>query len=70
LPITMAIVMFLQQRLSFKSNAAANPEQQKMMLILMPVLFGVMFYHMPSGLVLYWFMQSLLMFLYQWKISK
>ena len=70
LPIAMAIVMFLQQRLSLKSNAAANPEQQKMMLILFPILFGVMFYHMPAGLVLYWFVQSLLMFLYQWKISK
>jgi YidC/Oxa1 family membrane protein insertase len=67
LPILMAIGMFVQQKLSMASAAASDSaaEQQKMMLILMPVLFGFIFYHMASGLVLYWFVNSVLMLAYQ-----
>ncbi|MBU0606207.1 MAG: YidC/Oxa1 family membrane protein insertase, partial [Candidatus Omnitrophica bacterium] len=35
-------------------------EQQKIMLIVMPVVFGFIFYSMPSGLVLYWVVNTLL----------
>jgi len=67
LPIIMAITMFFQQKLSSKSMPGADPQQQKMMLILMPVLFGVMFYRFPSGLGLYWVMYSLFSLFFQWK---
>ena len=72
LPILMAITMFLQQKFSFKPAAASAEaaEQQKLMSILMPILFGILFYKMSSGLVLYWFTNSLLMVAFQWKISK
>ncbi|MCM8779861.1 MAG: membrane protein insertase YidC [Candidatus Omnitrophica bacterium] len=68
LPLLMCLIMFLQQKMTAKS--AVSSEQQKMMLVLFPILFGVIFYHMPAGLVLYWLVNSLLMFVYQLKLSK
>lgn len=70
LPILMMIGMFIQQKLSLASNSGGSAQQQKIMLIVFPVLFGVIFYHMPAGLVLYWFINSTLMLIYQIKISK
>ncbi len=73
LPILMSGVMFLQQKMTSSSSGASNnpmAEQQKMMAIMMPILFGFLFYKMPSGLVLYWLFNSVLMLLFQWKISK
>jgi YidC/Oxa1 family membrane protein insertase len=31
-----------------------------MMLIIMPIMFGFIFYNMPSGLVLYWVVNTVL----------
>ena len=70
LPIVMAIGMFLQQKLSSASTGGAAAEQQKMMLIIMPIMFGIIFYHMPSGLVLYWFINSALMLVFQVRLSR
>jgi YidC/Oxa1 family membrane protein insertase len=62
--------MFLQQKFSLASTSTGSHEQQKMMLIMMPVMFGFIFYRMPAGLVLYWLINSALMFFYQWRISR
>ena len=35
-----------------------DPAQARMMLIVMPVMFTVMFYQFASGLVLYWFVSN------------
>lgn len=70
LPILMMATMFFQQKLSMKSMSSAQAEQQKMMLWIMPIMFGFIFYNMPSGLVLYWFVNSILMTLSQWKALK
>ena len=71
LPILMAIGMFIQQKISLtKNNVGAAAEQQKMMLILMPLLFGFIFYRMPSGLVLYWFINSALTLVYQLRVNR
>ena len=64
LPILMMIGMFFQQKITMKSSGQSN-EQQKMMLIIFPLMFGFIFYNMPSGLVLYWFVNSMLMLLQQ-----
>jgi len=65
LPILMAGVMVLQQKLSQGLTAGTmtkeQASQQKMMMMLMPVLFGFLFYKMPSGLVLYWLTNTILM---------
>ncbi len=61
LPFLMIGSMIWQQRLTPQSGA---PEQQKMMMF-MPIVFGVMFYKLPSGLVLYWFVNNLLSIFHQ-----
>jgi len=59
LPILLIVAMFLQQRLTPRTTGGdPQAEQtQKMMMWMMPAMFGFLFYGMPSGLVLY-FMTS------------
>ena len=66
----MAIGMFVQQKISTVKATGEAAQQQKMMSIIMPVMFGVIFYQMPSGLVLYWFVNSTLMLIYQMRMNK
>lgn len=61
LPILMGVGMFVQQKLS---AVAADPAQARIMM-LMPVMFTFMFANLPSGLVLYWFTNSLMSILMQ-----
>lgn len=68
LPILVAVEMFIQQKISLRMSTG-NLEQQKMMMILMPIIFGGLFYRMPAGLVLYWFVNSSLMLVYQIKTA-
>ena len=68
LPIIMILIMFFQQKLT--TPQAQSSEQQKMMTIFMPLIFGFIFYSFPAGLVLYWLCNSLYTFLYQLKITK
>ncbi|MEW6008289.1 MAG: YidC/Oxa1 family insertase periplasmic-domain containing protein [Candidatus Omnitrophota bacterium] len=70
LPILMIIAMFFQQKMSMSNLPSSQSEQQKMMLWMMPALFGIMFYNMPSGLVLYWVLNSSLTMVSQWKALK
>ncbi len=57
LPLMMGVAFYLQQRLMpTQANASANPQmaqQQKMMKIMMPLLFPLMLYKAPSGVNLY-----------------
>jgi YidC/Oxa1 family membrane protein insertase len=57
LPILMIGSMLWQQKLT--PSTAATPEQEKIMYF-MPVIFGFVFYNLPSGLVLYWFINNML----------
>lgn len=50
LPIIMTVSMFVQQKLS------STDPKQKMLLYLMPLIFGFMFRNFPAGLTLYWTM--------------
>ena len=69
LPVLMAIGMFVQQKISMTKATGEAAQQQKLMTIIMPIMFGVIFYQMPSGLVLYWFVNSILMLSYQLRIN-
>src|SRR5579884_157864 len=51
LPIILIATQFFTQRLT--PTAGVDPNQQRMMM-LMPLLFGFMFYYASAGLVLYW----------------
>ncbi|MDD5085449.1 MAG: membrane protein insertase YidC [Candidatus Omnitrophica bacterium] len=57
LPLLMIVSMVWQQKLT--PTVSTSKEQQTMMLI-MPVVFGIVFYNLPSGLVLYWFVNNML----------
>jgi YidC/Oxa1 family membrane protein insertase len=69
LPLLMMGMMFFQQKFSQAVSVGEAAEQQKMMGIIFPLLFGVIFYHMPSGLVLYWSLNSCLMVINQVRIK-
>ena len=60
LPILMIGAMIVQQKLSQAKTTAAQTDQQKMMATIMPVMFGFIFYNLPSGLVLYWLTNTVL----------
>ncbi len=66
LPIIMTGTTYLQQRMS---SGDVVGQQQKMMMM-MPLIFIVIFWNMPSGLVLYWTMQNLLQILHQLYVTK
>jgi YidC/Oxa1 family membrane protein insertase len=66
LPVLMGLSMFLQQKLS----GVGNDPTQKTMLYVMPVMFTVIFLNFPSGLVLYWFVNNLLVTAAQYVILK
>lgn len=66
LPIVMVVTMFLQMKLSPQPMDNA---QAKMMMI-MPIVFGVMFFFFASGLVLYWLTNNVLSIWQQWYVNK
>ena len=66
LPIIMTGTTYLQQRMT---TGEAVGQQQKM-LMFMPLIFIVIFWNMPSGLVLYWIMQNALQMLHQIYINR
>lgn len=70
LPLLMVFAMFFQQKMNAANSSNAMNEQQKMLTIVFPIVFGFVFYNMPSGLVLYWFINNILMLVTQLKISK
>jgi YidC/Oxa1 family membrane protein insertase len=57
LPLLMGGSMLLQQKMT-PSSPGADPAQQKMMMFL-PVVFTFMFWSMPTGLTLYWFVSNI-----------
>lgn len=72
LPLIMVGAMFLQQRLTqikLEGQDPAMEAQQRMMAIMMPIVFGFIFYSMPAGLVLYWLTNTILMTAYQLRLK-
>lgn len=67
LPLLMLGSMVWQQKLT--PQMATSPEQKQIM-TLMPIMFGFMFYQMPSGLVLYWFVNNMLTIIHQVFINR
>jgi YidC/Oxa1 family membrane protein insertase len=66
LPLVMAGTMFIQTKLN---PTPPDPLQAKMMMIL-PLVFSVMFFFFPSGLVLYWLVNNIYSIAQQWLITK
>ncbi|MBN2019327.1 MAG: YidC/Oxa1 family insertase periplasmic-domain containing protein [Sedimentisphaerales bacterium] len=56
LPILMAVAFYLQQKLTPQQAASPDPQtaqQQKIMMLMMTIMFPLMLYKAPSGLNLY-----------------
>ena len=66
LPLVMAGTMFIQVKLN---PTPPDPMQAKMMMI-MPLVFSVMFFFFPAGLVLYWLVNNVYSIAQQWVITR
>ena len=66
LPVVMAASMFVQTKLN---PTPPDPIQAKVMMY-MPLVFSVMFFFFPAGLVLYWVVNNLLSIAQQWQINQ
>ncbi len=65
LPVVMTLTTLLQTALN---PAPPDPMQAKLMWF-MPLIFSVMFFFFPAGLVLYWITNNILSILQQWIIN-
>ncbi|CAM3755228.1 membrane protein insertase YidC [Polynucleobacter antarcticus] len=66
LPVVMAASMYVQTKLN---PTPADPIQAKVMMY-MPLVFSIMFFFFPAGLVLYWVVNNLLSIAQQWQINQ
>jgi YidC/Oxa1 family membrane protein insertase len=60
----MGIAMFVQQKMQ-----TTDPKQAAMMYML-PVVFTVLFFRFPSGLVLYWLVNNILTIGHQYLMTR
>ncbi|MGO9095078.1 MAG: membrane protein insertase YidC [Bryobacteraceae bacterium] len=67
LPVLMIVAQYAMQKMT--PTPGQDPSQAKVMQW-MPVVFGAMFYNMPSGLVLYWLTSNLVGIAQQWFINQ
>jgi len=66
LPIIMGAATILQQKLS--TTQGAQTEQQMVMGMMIPIVMTLVFYNMPSGLVLYWTTNTILTVFHQYRV--
>ncbi len=66
LPLIMAATMFLQTKLN---PTPPDPVQAKVMMV-MPIVFSVMFFFFPAGLVLYWLVNNVYSITQQYYITR
>jgi len=67
LPLLMTVSTIIQQK---QTMVDTGNQQQKIMMYMMPVILLFIFWTMPSGLVLYWFLQNLYQVLHQFVVNK
>jgi YidC/Oxa1 family membrane protein insertase len=66
LPLVLAATSFVQMKMS---PPPPDPVQAKIMLF-MPLMFSVMFFFFPAGLVVYWLANNIFSIIQQWYINK
>lgn len=66
LPILMAIAMYFQTKLTPSTGGG----QMAMMNTMMPLFMVFIFYNMPSGLVLYWLVNTIMQAYQSWRIHQ
>lgn len=70
LPILMGAAMFLQSKLGGSPTGGTSMAQPAGMQTMLPIVFTVMFYRMPSGLVIYWIVNTVLSVAQQYYIHR
>ncbi len=71
LPILMGVAMLVQTKIGGSiTGSSPGASQSKAFSYMMPVVFTFIFYKMPSGLVLYWFVNNILSIAQQYYINK
>lgn len=71
LPLILVLAFVLQSRISRLGSASGKQDpQQKMMGNMMTVVFGIIFYNMPSGLNLYFVTSTILRLIQQYSVQK
>lgn len=68
LPVIIIISMFFSQR--SMPQAGMDPAQQKIMLIMGPVMFGILSWNTPAGLSVYWAISTILGYIQQIFINR
>jgi len=68
LPILIIITGLATQRMT--PQAGMDPSQQKMMNLMMPVMFGIISYRLAAGLCLYWVVGSLIAIVQQYIMNR
>lgn len=69
-PIVMGLSMFVQQWLAMTNVTDPQARSQQRMMLFMPIIFTYTFLHLPSGLVLYWFVNNVLGIVQQLLINR
>jgi YidC/Oxa1 family membrane protein insertase len=71
LPILMGASMLMQSKIGGSiAGPESSPSQSKAFQYMLPVVFTVLFYRMPSGLVVYWIVNTVLSIGQQYYINK
>jgi len=67
LPLLLVVINLLQQKFT---QLPSQDTQQRQMGMFFVVFIGIIFYHFPSGLVLYWLTQNIFTFIYQFRLYR
>lgn len=71
MPILMGASMLMQSKIGGGiAGPSSTATQPKAMTYMLPIVFTVLFYRMPSGLVLYWLINTVLSIAQQYYINK
>jgi YidC/Oxa1 family membrane protein insertase len=71
LPILMGASMFMQSKIGGSiAGPSSTTTQPKAFVYMLPVVFTLLFYRMPSGLVLYWLVNTVMSVAQQYYINK
>jgi YidC/Oxa1 family membrane protein insertase len=70
LPLLMGAAMFLQQKMAMSKVTDPVQQQQQKIMMIMPLVFTYVCLQMPSGMVLYWFVNNLLGMGQQWLVNR
>jgi YidC/Oxa1 family membrane protein insertase len=69
-PLLMGVTMFIQQKMAMNKVKDPQQLQQQRIMLIMPLIFMIFCVNMPSGLVLYWFVNNLLGIGQQWLVNR